>query len=83
MDRNGLLRMFVLDVIADDYEDLGTIHGEVGRFVTKCRLAANDYATRRENPGCTYNRRDRRMLFLCHRQRAAAPIVRLPGLAVR
>ena len=38
MDRNELMRMFVLDVIADDYEDFGMVYREAGRLAIKCGL---------------------------------------------
>ena len=40
VERSELIRMFVLDVIADDYENLDKIYGEVGQLAKKCGLAA-------------------------------------------
>lgn len=41
MDRDELIRMFVLDAIADDYEDLSMIYREAGQLATKCGLSAS------------------------------------------
>jgi hypothetical protein len=38
MDRNEILRMFILDVIADDYENLEKIQNEVGKLGIRAGL---------------------------------------------
>ena len=48
MDLNELIRMFILDVLADDYENLEKIYDEIHNFASRCDIAIGERDIDRE-----------------------------------